>query len=147
AMSIDARVHLDFAHRLRFTREVFAPGNASLINAFDAPDAASAAGDRRGPARALLCLDQGVADAWPDLLEQANAYQRAHAARFAFTGQTVTLPGGERAKNDHAVLQAILRAIHDAGLCRRSYLIVVGGGAVLDVAGYAAATAHRGIRL
>jgi 3-dehydroquinate synthase len=32
-------------------------------------------------------------------------------------------------------------------LCRHSYALVIGGGAVLDAMGYAAATAHRGIRL
>jgi len=32
-------------------------------------------------------------------------------------------------------------------LCRHSYIIAIGGGAVLDAAGYAAATAHRGVRL
>ena len=34
-----------------------------------------------------------------------------------------------------------------AGLCRHSFLAAVGGGAVLDMAGLAAATAHRGVRL
>jgi len=34
-----------------------------------------------------------------------------------------------------------------AHLDRHSYLIAIGGGALLDVAGFAAATAHRGIRL
>jgi 3-dehydroquinate synthase len=33
------------------------------------------------------------------------------------------------------------------GLCRQSFVLAVGGGAVLDAAGYAAATAHRGLRL
>lgn len=146
-MPSDARIHLDFVHRLRFTRDVFATTNTTLLDALASPDPATAAGDRPGPARALLCLDKGLAEARPDLLGAAAAYQQAHAARFAFTGEPVVVPGGERAKNDPAVLQAILRAIHDAGLCRRSYLIVAGGGAVLDVAGYAAATAHRGIRL
>jgi 3-dehydroquinate synthase len=32
-------------------------------------------------------------------------------------------------------------------LCRQSFLLAVGGGALLDAAGYAAATAHRGVRL
>jgi 3-dehydroquinate synthase len=57
------------------------------------------------------------------------------------------LPGGEQAKNDAAHLERLLDAIHAAALCRHSYLVAVGGGAVLDVAGFAAATAHRGIRL
>ena len=29
---------------------------------------------------------------------------------------------------------------------RHSFLIAIGGGAVLDMAGFAAATAHRGVR-
>ncbi|MEM9827878.1 MAG: 3-dehydroquinate synthase, partial [Planctomycetota bacterium] len=33
------------------------------------------------------------------------------------------------------------------GLDRRSYVMVIGGGAVLDAAGFSAALAHRGIRL
>ncbi|MCH9022277.1 MAG: 3-dehydroquinate synthase, partial [Planctomycetes bacterium] len=40
----------------------------------------------------------------------------------------------------------ILRTIDTAGLCRHSYVIAVGGGALLDVVGFAAAMAHRGIR-
>ncbi len=57
------------------------------------------------------------------------------------------ITGGEAVKNDPAYLERILKAINDADLDRRSYLIVVGGGAVLDAVGFAAAIAHRGIRL
>ena len=137
-MSIDAPIHLDFVHRLRFTQDVFDAPNGSLAGVIesDAP-----------PARCLLCLDAGVADCWPNLAHQAIDYARRHADRLTFAAEPITLPGGERAKNDPAVLERLLRAIHDARLCRRSYLIVVGGGAVLDVVGYGAATAHRGIRL
>jgi len=41
----------------------------------------------------------------------------------------------------------VLEAISEFGLCRHSYVVVAGGGAVLDMAGYAASTAHRGVRL
>jgi len=37
--------------------------------------------------------------------------------------------------------------MNEADLDRRSYVVVVGGNAVLDAVGFAAATAHRGIRL
>jgi 3-dehydroquinate synthase len=56
-------------------------------------------------------------------------------------------PGGEVIKNDWHHVADIHRLIHRGGLCRHSYVIGVGGGAVLDVVGFAAATAHRGIRL
>jgi 3-dehydroquinate synthase len=60
---------------------------------------------------------------------------------------TLLIPGGEEAKNNPTHLDSLYNAIFHAKLCRHSYLLVFGGGAVLDVAGFAAATAHRGIRL
>jgi 3-dehydroquinate synthase len=59
----------------------------------------------------------------------------------------VALAGGEQVKNDFAQLEGIWAAINAAGLCRHSYIVAVGGGAVLDLVGFAAATAHRGIPL
>src|SRR5204862_561409 len=53
---------------------------------------------------------------------------------------------GERVKNKHDWVLRVHHAIERAGLCRHSFLAAVGGGAVLDMAGLAAATAHRGIR-
>jgi 3-dehydroquinate synthase len=41
----------------------------------------------------------------------------------------------------------VRQALHAAGLCRHSYVAAVGGGALIDMVGFAAATAHRGIRL
>ena len=46
-----------------------------------------------------------------------------------------------------AAVELILRKINDHDLDRRSYVIAIGGGAMLDAVGYAAAIAHRGIRL
>ena len=55
--------------------------------------------------------------------------------------------GGERAKNSLTLVTDILSQIDRHHLDRHSYLIAVGGGALLDVAGFAATTAHRGLRL
>src|SRR5215469_2202101 len=41
----------------------------------------------------------------------------------------------------------MLKVFHAANLDRRSYVVVIGGGAVLDAVGFAAAIAHRGLRL
>jgi 3-dehydroquinate synthase len=59
----------------------------------------------------------------------------------------IVLPGGERAKSDWRVVERILDHLNEGQLCRRSYVLVVGGGAVLDTVGFAAAVAHRGLRL
>ena len=57
------------------------------------------------------------------------------------------VPGGEAIKNDIHVLERMLKVMHAADLDRRSYVVAIGGGAVLDTVGFAAAIAHRGIRL
>ena len=59
----------------------------------------------------------------------------------------VVICGGEAAKNDNAVVHSILEEVHNNNLCRKSCILVIGGGAVLDVVGYVASIAHRGIPL
>ncbi len=54
---------------------------------------------------------------------------------------------GEGCKNDWSLVERIWKAIEFFKVCRHSYVIAIGGGAFLDLAGFGAATAHRGIRL
>lgn len=100
-----------------------------------------------GPARVLAIVDQGVSDASPGFAIQLADYAAAHSDRMLLIGPPVLVRGGEAAKNNWAVFEQVAKAIHDAGLCRRSYVLAIGGGAVLDVAGFAAAAAHRGVRM
>ncbi len=86
-------------------------------------------------------------DHHPALLENIAEYGQRHRTVLRIAGPVVVVPGGETVKNDQRHVDAIHTAINDAGLCRHSYVVAIGGGAVLDAAGYAAATAHRGIRL
>jgi 3-dehydroquinate synthase len=57
------------------------------------------------------------------------------------------VPGGEDCKNDAGVIDLIYQAVEKYAIDRHSYILVLGGGAVIDCVGFAAATAHRGIRL
>lgn len=127
-----------FTHRLRFTRAVLDPSNPVLC------DAAACGGS---VARALCFIDEGLLRCRSSLADEASAYFDAHRQRLSSAAAPCVVPGGEAVKNDSAALESILRSIHDAKLCRQSYVIVVGGGAVLDIVGYAAAIAHRGVRL
>jgi 3-dehydroquinate synthase len=70
---------------------------------------------------------------------------RGEAVRLA--AEPVALAGGEAVKNDFHQLEQLWSVIESARLCRHSYIVAVGGGAVLDLVGFAAATAHRGIPL
>ncbi len=138
--AIEQEIRLSFRYPVHFTRGAFASSNPILRDLLT-----PAAVD--GRARALVVVDSGVDAAHPGLRQAIPAYFAAHQATLALAGPVVVLPGGEQVKNDRAHLAVLLDAVHAAALCRHSYLLAVGGGAVLDVAGFAAATAHRGIRL
>lgn len=141
---VDAMIAPRFMHRLRFTDRAFDPANpvldAVLAEAADEPEA--------GPRRAILVVDDGVVAAGGSgTLEAMVAGLEARSDRLELRGRPMTVPGGEAAKHDRCVVDRVTEAIHAHGICRRSFVLVVGGGAVLDAVGFAAATAHRGVRL
>ena len=74
-----------------------------------------------------------------------QAYCAAHALRLP--APPLVIPGGEAIKNEPGPVSQIRAAIDVHGVDRHSYVVAIGGGAVLDAVGYAAATAHRGVRL
>jgi 3-dehydroquinate synthase len=57
------------------------------------------------------------------------------------------VPGGEQIKNTQQNFKRIMDTIGQSGLCRKSFVIAMGGGAVLDAVGFAASITHRGLRL
>jgi len=56
------------------------------------------------------------------------------------------LAGGEQVKNDTSALDQTLEAIDAYGIDRHSFVAAIGGGAFLDMVGYASAIAHRGVK-
>ncbi len=132
-------LNIPFEHRLRFVTGVFEPGCGALREFLSESRDES-------PARAILFFDDGLIGANPHLPQSARRYFDL-LDRDVELVDTALVAGGERCKNDPAVLRDILQRIHDAGIDRKSYVIAAGGGAVLDAVGYAAAIAHRGVRL
>ncbi|MFA5910449.1 MAG: 3-dehydroquinate synthase [Vicinamibacterales bacterium] len=127
-----------FAFPLHFTRGVFAPDNPLLAGIVRRLEPA-----RRH--RLLAVVDARVAATNPALVDGIARYAAAHDLELA--AAPVIVPGGEAVKNDLAHPLALLQKINDVGLDRQSFVAVVGGGAVLDTASFAAAIAHRGIRV
>lgn len=140
---IEEQVAVRYAYPVHFTEAVFAPGNPLLAEVVRPRAGAS----ESGPVRALLVVDDAVAAQHSGLLSGFADYCRAYTNSIAAAGDVLILPGGEAAKTDPRHLEALYDAIYRRALCRHSFVIAVGGGAVLDLAGYAAATAHRGLRL
>lgn len=125
-----------FQYQVLFTDGLFKEGNPLLARLLQG----------RIPAKALFVIDDGVAAAHPFLQQQIEAYIALHTDSFALGAAQLLVPGGEEVKNNPQPLQAVLDAVNRWGIDRHSYIICIGGGAVLDMVGFAAAVAHRGIR-
>lgn len=94
----------------------------------------------------LFVIDDGVANAHTDLLKNINSYCEKFSDHLALT-KSIVVKGGERCKNDDGNVDKILNAINENAICRHSFVVVIGGGAVIDMVGYSAAIAHRGVKL
>ncbi len=134
------RITLTYDYPVYFTRDVFAPDNADLVEAIS----------RREPERrhrVLVVVERAVADARPRVLEEVHGYAARHHERLALVAEPLVVEGGEAVKNDPGEVRRLQERLNALGMDRQSFVVVVGGGALLDMAGYAAATAHRGVRL
>ncbi len=97
--------------------------------------------------RTLWVFDKGLVAAQPDLVERVRGWCERNCDQLTMAGQPLVVPGGEPAKNDFEVTLKVIRAIRAAHLCRQSLVCIVGGGALLDAAGFAASMVHRGVRV
>jgi 3-dehydroquinate synthase len=137
--TIREQISVSFAYPVHFTRGVFAPGNALLASVLAGRKSAS-------PARVLLAVDSGVADATPGLIQHINGYFHAHRGRITLVDKPLIVTGGENAKNGWGGVREIMTRAARARLDRHSTIVAVGGGCVLDMAGFAASLIHRGVR-
>lgn len=138
ADTIDIAFAVPQRQRQRFTRNVFQEDRSALLDLL-VPSGAP-------QCKVQVWVDSNVADASPDKIEQLERMlDEADHVDLTLPAQRMT--GGEACKLDPAQVERLLASFNDTDLDRRSYVICIGGGAVLDVVGFAAATAHRGIRL
>jgi 3-dehydroquinate synthase len=129
-----------FAFPVHFTRNAWDPSNPAIIDVIRRHEP-----DRRH--RILVVIDEHVARAQPRLPSAIRGYVEAHSQSLDLVSEPVLVPGGEAVKNDLAHPFNLLQVINDVGLDRQSCIVVIGGGAVLDMVSFAAAIAHRGIRV
>ena len=133
-------IQVPFAYDVVFTRDLFAVENRVLADTLPRED-----GGR--PRRAIAFIDSGVADRWPGLGRRIEGWCAAHPSDLVLVAPPAVFPGGEDAKNDIELQRRITKDLERYQLCRHSYVLVVGGGAVLDAVGFAASLFHRGLRL
>ena len=98
------------------------------------------------PVKLFFVLDDGVKNYHPALIRQIEEYSEKNRSIIKYT-DTLVLPGGEQVKNSDNAIESVLKGVNENKICRHSFVVVIGGGAVIDMVGYAAAIAHRGVKL
>jgi 3-dehydroquinate synthase len=93
----------------------------------------------------LFVVDEDVLKAKPELADKIRRYFAIHKAAQLIP-EIILMPGGEIVKNDESHFSKLLDIINHYNIDRHSYVAAIGGGSLLDMVGYAAAVAHRGVK-
>jgi len=135
---IQQNINVNYSFPVLFTHNVFDLQNDTLLRIL------REAGQKRH--RILVVVDSNVLSE-SDLMDKIERYADNNSEYMDIVSPPMSIQGGEACKRNTSEVEKIHSAIEQHHLCRHSFVLAIGGGAVLDVAGYAAATAHRGIRL
>ena len=136
---IERTIQVSYRHRVYFTRGVFGSDN-DLLKQVLALEKSNVI------VKALVVVDETLAEAQPALVKDIESYFARHSGELKLVCAPMIIEGGERVKNSYFHVSEIQSHIEKHHIDRHSCVIAVGGGALLDVVGLAAATAHRGVR-
>lgn len=135
-MKILQKLNINYEYGIFFTSNLFSLDNPIFRNLF--------LNDNLDQISIAFVIDNGVYYTHTNLENQIKVYTKDAGIRLA--ALPLITRGGEYSKNSTKEFDKTLALINDAKLDRHSYLIAIGGGAVLDMVGFAAAVGHRGIR-
>lgn len=136
-MRHEQRITAVYDYPVHFLNGVFSPENPAFRDAIC----------RREPGRRqrlAFVVEARVAELWPGLLGDIARYCGTHG--LAIAGSPRVVPGGEECKNDPGAPMRLAEWFDALGLDRQSPVVIVSGGGLQDMAGYAAAITHRGLR-
>jgi 3-dehydroquinate synthase len=136
---IERTINVQYRHQVHFTDGVFDPENSLLRDVM-------IDGSQRRRHKVLVILDEALATGQPNLARNIEIYFAAFAKELRLVCPPVVMEGGERTKNSYFHVSEIHSQIDRHHIDRHSYVICLGGGALLDMVGLAASTAHRGVR-
>lgn len=130
---------VQYEYQLHFTKDLFHVDNPLFVNIIKGYKDYE-------PVKLFFVVDKGVADSHSNLLNNISAYCSLYSGNLICT-DTLVIDGGEQSKNHAEYIDLVLKGINENAICRHSFVVVIGGGAVIDMVGYAAAIAHRGVKL
>src|SRR5699024_2486482 len=133
--TIQQTVQVTYDFPVHFTDSAFSLNNAT-IRELCQPSAG------RDSAKVLVVLDGGLAQALSDIAGDIVWYFDSGSDAASLVEPPLQVDGGESVKNDLSSVTSILETIERHGIDSHSYVIAIGGGALLDMVCFAASIAH-----
>ena len=122
-----------------FSHDVFAEENPLITSLFNKTGITAP--------RILIFVDAGILKGRPNFSREIGNWANSQRDRLSLAAPPFIIQGSEHCKNNPGVVTHIQQQIAAHHLCRQSFVMAIGGGAILDTVGYAVATAHRGVHL
>lgn len=132
-----------FEYPIVFSSDVFDPENVELSSVIRRHEP-------EGRHRLAAVVDRGAIVGSRELILHIERYAAHHRAHLELVAPPIVLDGGDMLKDDAFLPGRLQSYFHTLELDRRSTLLCIGGGALLDICGFAAATmrsAPRVVRL
>jgi len=126
-----------YAYPVYFGENLFSIDNHQLREFFERSGG-------EAPQKIFFVIESDLLTWYPSLVDTIRQYFDGLDS-VDWAGVTF-LAGGENIKQDPAEVDRLIAQIDAAGIDRHSYVAAIGGGALLDMVGYAAAITHRGVR-
>lgn len=134
------RLSVPFEYPVVFTRALFHARNPCLASAICRLE-------KKRRHRVLVFMDRGVAERNKRLPGDVRNYFSRHANRLELAGPIVITTHGHQAKQGLACVTGAIRRMAAQRLDRHSFVMIIGGGSLLDAVGLAASLVHRGLRV
>ena len=133
------RFSVPYEYPVYFTDKLFCTSNLILLQSLQKLEP-----QKRH--RVIVFVDDGLLSARPTLQDEICRYADAHQQTIDLVTPPVPMPAGEKIKSELHFIEQMQKILADYRFDRHSYVLAVGGGALLDAVGLVAATSHRGIR-
>lgn len=127
---------IKYKYNIIFTNKIFNKKNKCLKNIFLEEE----------NKKLIIFIDKNVTKYHTTLESDIHEYFK-EINENVLLKTIIKITGGEKIKNHSLILKYIYSVIEKNKICRHSYIICIGGGAILDLICFAASTAHRGIKI
>lgn len=129
-----------FKYNIHFTKNIFNIKNTILNKIINKNEDTC-------KKKIIVLIDKKVSIYHKNLKNDILNYFSAYEKTITLTCSPITISGGEKIKNHFFIIKYLYKLISTYKICRKSFIVGIGGGAFLDAIGYAASTAHRGVKL